>query len=177
MNTLQAAVASRDEAAKAVDELTKQLFALERAIATVSPAVRALADIRAQDVAAMEAWSAAGGEGKLPSTDHLAIAKLESEIQSHNTSVASARAALQTVIARREAAKARHAAAEKNVQILAILALIEEEDPKLIYEIEAAKQKFLDLDATRSLLRKFLSAQADAIKSPSGNILNRRNHL
>jgi hypothetical protein len=111
----------------------------------------------------MEAWSATGGEGKMPTADHGAIAKLEAEISAHASSIASAQTALQSVVARREAAKPRHASAVKYVSINALLALVVEEDPKLIAEIESAQQKLLDLDATRTALRKFLSAQADLL--------------
>jgi chromosome segregation ATPase len=161
---LSAAIKARDESAAEVDRLTEQLAKLERAIASTSPAIAELASIRHQAEAEMEAWSAAGGEGKMPTADHGAIAKLEAEISAHASSIASAQTALQSVIARREAAKARHASVVKYVSISALLALVAEEDPKLIAEIETAQQKLLDLDATRTTLRKFLSAQADVIK-------------
>jgi hypothetical protein len=165
MNTpLTAAIKARDESAAEVDRLTEQSAKLERAISSASPAIAELASIRHQAAAEMEAWSAAGGEGKMPTADHGAIAKLEAEISAHASSIASAQAALQSVIVRREAARARHASVVKYVSINALLALVAEEDPKLIAEIETAQQTLLDLDATRTTLRKFLSGQADVIK-------------
>jgi hypothetical protein len=156
---LSAAIKARDESAAEVDRLTEQLAKLERAIATTSPAIPALSAAREENRLAFLAWSEAGSEGDYPVA--VDTSRLEADVQLHNNGVASAQAALQSVIARREAAKARHANAVKSVQVLALLQLIEEEDPKLIAEIESAQQKLLDLDATRSALRKFLSAQAD----------------
>jgi hypothetical protein len=164
MNTLSAAIAQRDESAAEVDRLTEQSAKLERAIASASPAIAELASIRHQAAVEMEAWSAAGGEGKMPPADHGAIAKLEAEISAHASSIASAQTALQSVIVRREAARAINGNAVKSVQVLALLQLIHEEDPRLTAEIVAAQQKPLDLDATRTTLRKFLSGQADLTK-------------
>jgi hypothetical protein len=160
---LHVALKARDESAAEVDRLTEQSAKLERAIASTSPAIPALNAAREDNRLAFLAWSEAGAAGELPAA--VDTSRLEAEVSAFNTSIDSARAALQSVIARREAAKARHANAVKSVQVLALLQLIHEEDPKLIAEIESVQQKLLDLDATRTTLRKFLSGQADLIRN------------
>jgi hypothetical protein len=162
MNTLHAAVKARDEFAAEVDRLTEQSAKLERAIASTSPAISALNAAKEENRLAFLAWSEAGAAGELPVAAD--TSRLEAEVSAFNTSIDSARAALQSVIARRADARSRHEAAIKSVSISALLTLIAEEDPRLIAEIESAQQKVLDLDATRGLLRKFLSAQADLLK-------------
>jgi hypothetical protein len=159
---LSAAIKARDEAAVDLDALTVQTAKLERAIATTSSAIPALNAAREENRLAFLAWSEAGSEGDYPVAAD--TSRLEADVQLHNNGVASAQAALQSVIARREVAKARHAAASKYVGVNALLVLVAEEDPKLIAKIESAQQKLLDLDATRTALRKFLGGQADITK-------------
>jgi hypothetical protein len=156
---LHEAMRARDTAAVDLDALTAQSAKLERAIASTSPAIPSLNAAKEENRLAFLAWSEAGAAGELPVA--VDTSRLEAEVSAFNTSIDSARAALQSVIARREAAKTRHANAVKNVSVLALLALVAEEDPKLIAEIESVQQKLLDLDATRGALRKFPSAQAD----------------
>jgi hypothetical protein len=165
-NVLHEAIRARDEAAAEEKRLQAQIERLERHAASASPAVVELAQLKADAAAAMAAWSEADGEGKIPSSDFARQAKLENELRAHTTSVENANTAIRDLVGKREKARAVVRDATRYATVAALLAVFEQEEPRLVAEIEDTRQKLADLDTTRTAFRKSVHAQAIELNSP-----------
>jgi hypothetical protein len=162
-NVLHEAIRARDEAAAEEKRLQSQIEKLERHAASAPPAVAELNGLRDDNRCAFLEYD---GDGPVPKVDHKREAKLLDEIQAHSVSTASATAAIRTLVDKREKARAVVRDATRYATVAALLAVFEQEEPRLVAEILAVRQKLVDLDETRTAFRKSVHAQAIELNSP-----------
>jgi chromosome segregation ATPase len=175
LNTpLSAALKQRDDVIEQLKPIDARIAKLERLTQSSSPAASEKSALHSDHTVRLKDWVANGDTDTPPALDSGRLARLDAEINAHESSKASASEGLRALIAARSKLVEEHTVASAAAQIAATEHAITEALPKMIDDFNSAHRVLVEAKDRIDNAYRFLMAEGARLANTQYNGLAER---